>query len=129
MPFILLLSFSMLYNFSYLVLDNCTMYHVVSNRVMRLFDLTILRQINSCIDCSPNWQRLQNAGDLDFRKPFSNVAHTGAEIEKAIKTGLAEYNIGQYDTSLTPPLDTVNLYIMFSMHYWTWNYLELLVRF
>ena len=45
---------------------------------------------------------------LIFAKPFSEVAHTAAEIEKAIKTGLAAYGIGQYDPSLTPPLDTVS---------------------
>ena len=45
---------------------------------------------------------------LFFAKPFSEVAHTATEIEKAIKTGLATYGIGQYDLSLAPPLDTVS---------------------
>ena len=44
---------------------------------------------------------------LIFAKPFSEVSHTGDEIEKAIKIGLASYGIGKYDNNSIPRVDTV----------------------
>jgi len=54
---------------------------------------------------------------LIFAKPFSEVSHTSWEIEKAIKTGLANFGIGKYDLSKTPVIDTVRLCCAFS-RYW-----------
>ena len=48
---------------------------------------------------------------LIFAQPFSEVAHNAAEIEKAIKKGLASFGIGKYDTSVTSIVDTVSLHI------------------
>ena len=50
---------------------------------------------------------------LIFAKPFSDVAHSGVEIEKAIKTGLCEFGIGLYATTKTPIVDTVSKHEIF----------------
>jgi hypothetical protein len=44
---------------------------------------------------------------LIFAKPFSSVVHSAEEIQKAIKTGLASWGIGEYDPKATPVIDTV----------------------
>ena len=44
---------------------------------------------------------------LIFAKPFSKVAHTAVNIENVVKEALASYNIGQYNPSARPPIDTV----------------------
>ena len=48
---------------------------------------------------------------LIFAQPFSEVAHSAAEIEKAIKKGLSSFGIGKYDMSVTRTVDTVSLHI------------------
>jgi hypothetical protein len=48
---------------------------------------------------------------LIFAQPFLEVAHSATEIEKAIKKGLASFGIGEYDTFVTPIVDTVSLHI------------------
>ena len=50
---------------------------------------------------------------LVFAKHFSDVAHSGVEIEKAIKTGLCEFGVGLYDTTKTPIVDTVSKHELF----------------
>ena len=49
---------------------------------------------------------------LIFAKPFSDVAHSAIEIEKAIKIGLASYGVGTYDPSTDPIIDTVHHRLM-----------------
>ena len=44
---------------------------------------------------------------LIFAKPFSSVVHSAEEIQKAIKTGLASWGIGEYDQKASPIIDTV----------------------
>ncbi len=50
---------------------------------------------------------------LIFAKPFSEVAHSAVEIEKAIKIGLSDFGIGLYDTTKTPIVDTVSKHAIF----------------
>ena len=51
---------------------------------------------------------------LIFAKPFYEVSHTVWEIEKAIKTGLANFGIGKYELSKTLFIDTLRLcYVVF----------------
>jgi hypothetical protein len=45
---------------------------------------------------------------LIFAKPLPDVAHSGVEIEKAIKIDLCEFGIGLYDTTKIPIVDTVS---------------------
>ncbi len=50
---------------------------------------------------------------LIFAKPFSDVAHSGVEIEKTIKTCLCKFGIGLYDNTKTPIADTVSKHELF----------------
>ena len=53
---------------------------------------------------------------LIFAKPFSDVAHSGVEIEKAIKAGLSSFGIGLYDTTKIPIVDTVSNHALCYAH-------------
>jgi hypothetical protein len=46
---------------------------------------------------------------LIFAKPFSKPSHTTINIEQSIKEGLASYDIGEYDKSAKPKVDTVRI--------------------
>ena len=51
-----------------------------------------------------------------FAKPFSDVTHSGVEIEKAIKAGLSSFGIGLYDTTKIPIVDTVSNHALCYAH-------------